>query len=113
MEDATPTVFVVDDNETVRKSLRTLVETVGWQVKTYGNAKDFLDEYHPSWPGCLVLDVRMPDMNGLALQSLLLSEGMSIPIIFISGYGDIPMVVKAMKLGAVDFMEKPFSFWKI
>ena len=108
MEDYRPTVFIVDDDNAVRKSLQTLVETIGLQVKTYSRAKDFLDEYDPLWSGCLVLDVRMPDLNGLGLQSLLLSRGMSIPIIFVSGYGDIPMAVKAIKRGAVTFLEKPF-----
>lgn len=108
MENCRPTVFIVDDDNAIRKSLRILVETIGLQVKAYSRAKDFLDEYDPLWPGCLVLDVRMPDMNGLGLQSILLSRGIRIPIIFISGYGDIPMAVKAIKKGAVTFLEKPF-----
>lgn len=103
-----PTVFIVDDDSAVRKSLQILVETIGLQVRTYSRAKDFLGEYDSSWPGCLILDVRMPDMNGLGLQSMLLSEGIRIPIIFMSGYGDIPMAVKVMKKGAVTFLEKPF-----
>jgi len=103
-----PTVFIVDDDNAVRKSLQILVETIGLEVKTYSRAKDFLDEYDSLWPGCLILDVRMPDMNGLGLQSMLLSKGIRIPIIFMSGYGDITMAVKVMKKGAVPFLEKPF-----
>ena len=108
MKNSEPTVFIVDDDQAMRKSLHVLVETIGLPVKTYSSAKHFLEDYNPLWPGCLVLDVRMPEMNGLGLQSTLLSRKIDIPIIFISGYGDIPMAVEAVKRGAVTFLEKPF-----
>ena len=103
-----PTIFVVDDDEVVRQSLSLLIETVGLKVQTYGNAQDFLDDYEPEQPGCLILDVRMPGMSGLELQSKLIAEGINIPVIIISGHGDVPMAVQAIKAGAVDFIEKPF-----
>ena len=108
MDNSKPTVFVVDDDKEVRESLQMLIESIDLQVKTYDSAKRFLDDYDLSWPGCLVLDVRMPKMNGLELQATLLARKMDIPIIFLSGYADIPMAVEAVKMGAVDFMEKPF-----
>ncbi len=104
-----PTVFVVDDDPAVRESLRWLIESVGLCVGTYGSAGGFLDAYDPHTPGCLVLDVRMPGKSGLKLQEELAARGISIPIIFITGYGDIPAAVSAMKAGAVDFIEKPFD----
>lgn len=102
-----PTVFVVDDDLAVRKSLRWLLESVDLNVETFESAREFLDKYEPHRPGCVVLDVRMPGMSGLELQDHLRSEGIGIPIIIITGYGDVPMAVRAMKAGAMDFIEKP------
>lgn len=106
---AEPTVFVVDDDRAVRESLRWLVESVGLAVRTYGSAQDFLDAYDPRHPGCLVLDVRMPGASGIELQEQLRETGFDIPIIVITGHADVATAVRAMKAGAVDFIEKPFS----
>ncbi len=106
---AEPTVFVVDDDQAVRESLRWLVESVGLAVRTYGSAHAFLGEYDPQQPGCLVLDVRMPGASGIELQEELRDKGSDIPIIFITGHADVATAVRAMKTGAVDFIEKPFS----
>ena len=103
------TVFVVDDDSGVRKSLRRLTETVNLPFQAYGTAKEFLEAYDPALPGCLVLDVRMPGMSGLELQKQLAAKGVAIPIIIITGHGDIATAVDAMQRGAVDFMEKPVS----
>lgn len=103
------TVFVVDDDEAVRRSLRWLIESVGLKVETFASAKEFLANYRPGRPGCLVLDVRMPEMSGLDLQEKLLSANIRIPIIFLTGHGDVPMAVRAMKSGATDFIGKPFN----
>lgn len=103
------TVFVVDDDEAVRRSLRWLIESVGLKVETFASAKEFLASYRPGKPGCLVLDVRMPEMSGLDLQERLQSNKIRIPIIFLTGHGDVPMAVRAMKLGATDFIGKPFN----
>ena len=105
---AAPTVFVVDDDEGVRDSLRFLLKSVGLATKTLGSAAEFLDSYDVSQPGCLVLDVRMPAMSGLELQQQLNVRGAMIPVIFITGHGDIPMAVEAMQHGAFDFLQKPF-----
>ncbi|MEW6251627.1 MAG: response regulator transcription factor [Planctomycetota bacterium] len=105
----TPTVFVVDDDPSVRRSLRRLIESVGLSVETFGTAQEFLDNYDRSSAGCLVLDVRMPGLGGLELQERLSSENLPIPIIFITGHGDVPMTARAMKAGAVDFIQKPFN----
>lgn len=102
------TVFVVDDDAEVRKSLRQLIESVGMPVQTFAEAQEFLDAYTPERPGCLVLDVRMPGMSGLELQRKLAEHDVTLPVIFISAHGDIPMAVNALKQGAVDFIEKPF-----
>jgi FixJ family two-component response regulator len=104
-----PVVYVVDDDQAVRDSLRWLIESIGHQVNTYGNAQTFLDDYDPDRPGCIVLDVRMPGMSGLDLQDRLRERSIQIPIIVITGHGDVPMAVRAMKSGALDFVEKPFS----
>ncbi|HYB65539.1 MAG TPA: response regulator transcription factor [Steroidobacteraceae bacterium] len=101
-------VFVVDDDEGVRNSLRFLLKSVGLQTQTLASAGEFLDTYKPSQPGCLVLDVRMPGMSGLELQQQLNLRGAVIPVIFITGHGDIPMAVEAMQQGAFDFLQKPF-----
>ena len=106
---AEPTVFVVDDDQAVRESLRWLVESVGLAVRTHGSAQAFLDEYDPQHPGCLVLDVRMPGASGIELQEQLRDMGFEIPIIVITGHADVATAVRAMKAGAVDFIEKPFS----
>ena len=105
---ATPTVFVVDDDEGVRDSLRFLLKSVGLATKTLGSATEFLDSYDVDQPGCLILDVRMPAMSGLELQQQLNVRGATIPVIFITGHGDIPMAVEAMQHGAFDFLQKPF-----
>ncbi len=108
MKEPTPTVFVVDDDEAVRNSLRFLLKSVGLPTQTLASATDFLQSYQPSQPGCLVLDVRMPAMSGLELQQQLNLRGAPIPVIFITGHGDIPMAVEAMQHGAFDFLQKPF-----
>ncbi|QIK37794.1 response regulator transcription factor [Caldichromatium japonicum] len=105
---AEPTVFVVDDDEAMRTSLQWLIESTGLPVKTYASASAFLADYYPGRAGCLLLDVRMPGMSGLELQTLLAREGFGIPVILITGHGDIAMAVRAMKAGALDFIEKPF-----
>ena len=104
-----PTVFVVDDDQAVRDSLRWLVESVGHKVRTYGSAQAFFDAYDPHQPGCLVLDVRMPGASGIEMQEHLRNTGAEIPIIVITGHADVATAVRAMKAGAVDFIEKPFS----
>lgn len=103
------TVFVVDDDPAIRKSLRWLIESVGLKVQTHELASEFLERYSPDSPGCLVLDVRIPGMSGLELQEKLRERGYDIPVIIVSGYGDVPMAVRAMKAGAIDFLEKPVS----
>ena len=108
MQQQAPTVFVVDDDEGVRTSLRFLLKSVGLASRALGSASEFLETYHPSQPGCLVLDVRMPGMSGLDLQQQLNLRGAVIPVIFITGHGDIPMAVEAMQQGAFDFLQKPF-----
>ncbi|HUI61168.1 MAG TPA: response regulator transcription factor [Steroidobacteraceae bacterium] len=104
----TPTVFIVDDDEAVRNSLRLLVRSVGLAATTFGSAQEFLGAYNPADPGCLVLDVRMPGLSGIELQQQLNLRGAVIPVIFITGHGDIPMAVEAMRQGAFDFLQKPF-----
>jgi two-component system response regulator FixJ len=102
------TVFVVDDDEGVRDGLSLLLDTVGQNYELFESAYDFLDDFDASKHGCLVLDIRMPRMTGLDLQKKLIEMGSKLPIIFITGHGDIPMAVEAMRLGAVDFIRKPF-----
>ena len=110
MSDPTPTVFVVDDDPSIRKSLSLLLSSAGYGVKTFASAKEFLEsERGTPGPACLVLDVKMPGLGGLDLQKELKSRNTIIPIIFITGHGDIPMSVQAMKKGAVDFLSKPFD----
>ena len=106
---AEPCVFVVDDDEDVRDAVSLLIGSVGLPVKSFPTAQAFLDAYSGDEPGCLVLDVRMPGLSGLDLQERLLSGRVRLPIIFISGHGDIPMAVRAVQAGAVDFLQKPFS----
>ncbi len=93
----------------MRDSLKWLMDSVALPVRTFENARAFLDAYEPGQPGCLVLDVRMPGISGLELQERILNDGFSLPVIFITGHGDVPMAVRALKNGAVDFIEKPFS----
>jgi len=107
-KEAHATVFVVEDDEAVRKLMRTLLTSVGLNTATFGSAQDFLASYNPHQGGCLVLDVRMPGMSGLELQQLLNMRGAILPVIFVSGHGDIPMAVEAMQHGAFDFLPKPF-----
>jgi len=102
-------VYVVDDDPAMRSSLRWLIESVGLTVRTCASAQEFLHTYQPTDPGCLVLDVRMPGMSGLDLQSELAARKISIPILIITGYAEVPLAVRAMKAGAFDFIEKPFS----
>jgi two-component system response regulator FixJ len=108
MQPATPTVFVVDDDEGVRNSLRFLLKSVGLTTRALASASEFLEVYTHNQPGCLVLDVRMPGMSGIELQQQLNLRGAAIPVIFITGHGDIPMAVEAMQHGAFDFLQKPF-----
>jgi two-component system response regulator DctR len=103
-----PTVFIVDDDEAYRDSVSELMHSIGLATEAYGSALDFLEGFDPARPGCLVLDVRMARMSGLALQQRLAAIGARIPIVFISGHGDITMAVKAVKDGAVDFVQKPY-----
>jgi len=105
---AEPTVFIIDDDEGYRDSVQELVSSVGLPTETFASALDFLESFDCSRPGCLVLDVRMARMSGLALQERLRTMGATIPIVFISGHGDIAMAVKAVKEGAVDFVQKPY-----
>jgi len=109
MRQQAPTVFVVDDDDGVRNSLRLLLKSAGLASCALASASEFLDSYAPGRPGCLVLDVRMPGMSGLELQQQLNLRGADIPVIFITGHGDIPMAVEAMQHGAFDFLQKPFS----
>jgi len=110
MADANPKVFVVDDDPSIRESLGLLLSSAGYGVKTFSSAKEFLkSERSTSGPACLVLDVKMPGISGLDLQAELASRNYAIPVIFITGHGDIPMSVQAMKKGAVDFLSKPFN----
>lgn len=104
-----PTVFVVDDDKGVRNSIRELLISVGLAVETHESAMAFLEAFDPDRPGCLVLDVRMAPMSGLALEASLAAMGARLPIVFISGHGDIPMAVGAIKRGAVDFVQKPYE----
>lgn len=104
-----PTVFVVDDDQTMRGSLRWLLESLKLNVEMYSSARDFLSAYDPAKPGCLLLDVRMPEISGLQLQDILAQRQIRLPVIMISGHGDVPVAVRAMKAGALDFIEKPFN----
>jgi FixJ family two-component response regulator len=104
-----PTVFVVDDDQAMRNSLKWLIESVSMEVETFDSADAFINSYYPGRSGCLLLDVRMPGMSGLELQEYLRVNQIAIPVIIITGHGDVPMAVRAMKSGAVDFIEKPFN----
>lgn len=102
------TVFIVDDNEAMRDSLALLMKSVGFNHETYADAQEFLDNYDPVAPACLLLDIRMPGASGLELQKKLIDMKQELPIIFITSHGDVPMAVEAMKKGAADFFQKPF-----
>ena len=108
MPDLSAVVFVVDDDVSVRESLELLIRTAGWQAQTFASAHEFLSRPHATVPCCLVLDVTLPGLNGLELQKQL-AERTEMPIIFITGHGDVPMSVQAMKAGAVEFLTKPFK----
>jgi FixJ family two-component response regulator len=105
----TPIIFVVDDDISVRESLELLIRCEGWQPETFASAQEFLDYPRVLVPNCLVLDVSLPGLNGLDLQRLVAGDRRDMPIIFITGYGDVPMTVQAMKAGAVEFLTKPFN----
>src|ERR1700720_560115 len=105
----TPVVFVVDDDVSVRESLELLIQNAGWQPETFASAQEFLSRPRVLAPSCLVLDVTLPDLNGLDLQKRVAVDRIDMPIIFITGYGDIPMTVQAMKAGAVEFLTKPLG----
>jgi FixJ family two-component response regulator len=108
MPDTTSIVFVVDDDVSVRESLELLIKSAGWRPELFASAQDFLSRAHPTVPCCLVLDVTLPGLSGLELQQQL-TDRTDMPIIFITGYGDVPMTVRAMKAGAVEFLTKPFG----
>jgi FixJ family two-component response regulator len=109
MLQVTPIVFVVDDDVSVRESLELLIRCEGWQPETFASAQEFLDYPRVLVPNCLVLDISLPGLNGLDLQRIVASERTDMPIIFITGHGDVPMTVQAMKAGAVEFLTKPFN----
>ncbi len=109
MSDATSIVFVVDDDISVRESLELMLQNEGWRPKTFASAQEFLDFPRAAVASCLVLDISLPGLNGLELQKRVAVEGAEIPIIFITGHGDIPKTVQAMKGGAVEFLTKPFN----
>jgi FixJ family two-component response regulator len=109
MSHPTPVVFVVDDDVSVRESLELLIHSAGWKAETFASAQAFLSHPRVHAPSCLVLDVNLPDLNGLELQKSVADDRLDMPIIFITGYGDVPMTVQAMKAGAIEFLMKPFS----
>jgi FixJ family two-component response regulator len=108
VKEADSVVFVVDDDSSVREAIKSLIKSVGLRVETFETAQQFLGSKRPEVPGCVVLDVRLPGLSGLDLQRQLAANGITLPIIFITGYGDIPMSVSAMKAGALEFLTKPF-----
>jgi FixJ family two-component response regulator len=108
VKDADAIVFVVDDDSSVREAIKSLIRLVGLRVETFGSAQEFLRSKRPDVPGCVVLDVELPGLSGLDLQRELAAHGIKLPIIFITGYGNIPMSVRAMKAGALEFLTKPF-----
>jgi FixJ family two-component response regulator len=109
MSTVTPIVFIVDDDVSVRESLELLIQSEGWQAETFESAQEFLDHPRTALPSCLILDVSLPGLNGLELQQRIAAERTDMPIIFITGHGDIPMTVRAMKAGAIEFLTKPFQ----
>jgi FixJ family two-component response regulator len=104
-----PTVFIVDDDDAVRRFLSGLIESVELRVEAFASAQDFLEAYEPGQPGCLVLDVRMPGMSGLELQRELADQAIDLPVIILTGHGNVQLAVHAMQAGAIDFVEKPFD----
>lgn len=104
-----PTVFVVDDDEGVRESLCFLIRSIGLPVEAFSSPAEFIEAYRPERPGCLILDMRLPGLSGLQLQQHLRERELELPIIFVTGHGDVPMAVSALKAGAFDFLEKPYS----
>jgi two-component system, LuxR family, response regulator FixJ len=108
MKELAPTVHIVDDDNGVRTSIRVLMKSVGLPALTYSSAQEFLAGYNPMMAGCVVLDIRMPGMSGMELQEALNERGAVIPVIFVTGHGDVPMAVEAMRHGAFDFLQKPF-----
>jgi FixJ family two-component response regulator len=109
MPDTTPIVYIVDDDVSVRESVESLIRFSGWRAEAYASAEEFLSRPPTAGPNCLVLDVSLPDLSGLDLQKRVAADGAGTPIIFITGYGDVPMTVQAMKAGAVEFLTKPFG----
>lgn len=109
MTDGKPVVYVVDDDPSVREALERLLRSADYGAKTFASASEFLDFSGPDAPGCVVLDIRMPELSGLELQDRLAEKGVSLPIVFLTGYGTVPGSVKALKAGAVDFLQKPFE----
>ncbi len=109
MTEEKPVVYVVDDDPSVRKALERLLRSAGHEAKTFPSALEFLDFTHPDAPGCLVLDIKMPGLSGLELQDRLADKGISLPIVFITGHGTVPASVRALKAGAMDFLQKPFE----
>jgi len=108
--DQAPTAFVVDDDDSIRTLWRWLMESNGIAVRTFATAAEFIDAYPPDAPGCLVLDLELPGMSGLELQGYLRRKGVEIPIVIVTGHGDVPSAVNAIKGGAIDFIEKPFGY---
>jgi RNA polymerase sigma factor (sigma-70 family) len=108
MSEKNATIFIVDDDEAIRDSLDVLLKTVDLNTTTFSSGDEFLEAYDPGWEGCILLDIRMPGTSGMEVQKRLADSGCSIPIIFITGHGDIPMAVEAMHIGAFDFIQKPF-----
>ena len=109
MADVTPVVYIVDDDISVREALDALIREAGWRPLTFSSAREFLAQPHVPGPSCVVLDVTLPDLNGLDLQERIAGRNTEMPIIFITGYGSVPMTVRAMKAGAVEFLTKPFD----
>jgi two-component system, LuxR family, response regulator FixJ len=107
-KDVRPTIYVVDDDDGMRRALDTLLSTVGYKTAVFSRPSDFLSQFTPEAHGCLVLDIRMPEMSGLEVQQQLNRRGSMLPVIFITGHGDVPMAVQAMKEGAFEFIQKPF-----
>jgi len=108
VKDAQPTIYVVDDDDGMRRALDTLLSTVGYKTAVFSRPSEFLSQFRPEAQGCLVLDIRMPEMSGLEVQQQLNRLGSMLPVIFITGHGDVPMAVQAMKEGAFEFIQKPF-----
>jgi len=109
MTEETPLVYVVDDDPSIRKALERLLRSAGYEAMTFASALEFMEFDHPDVPGCLVLDIKMPEVSGLELQDRMAEKGIFIPIIFITGHGTVPDSVRAMKAGAMDFLQKPFK----